>query len=255
MPSPAVFVSGTVQDLGGNGNAAQIVFTLVNTGGLIPYISGTMQTAIFQYSVTAASNGVWSANIYGLDQLTDGLNMLYQVQCFPLNDGVVSNSPSWTALYNLTSGTYDLSTQPPIGVPPGTPIIPYITNGIAAQTAPNGDFLTGINSLGVFSYALPAAVVPITYSATPTFSGSGMPIVTFVITLTGNVTSSTLSGVSTGALVIFKIIQDGTGGHTFVWPANTQGGMVIDTDASSVNMEMFMFDGTNLLAVSAGVSL
>ena len=29
MPSPAVFVSGTAQDLGGNGNAAQIVFTLV----------------------------------------------------------------------------------------------------------------------------------------------------------------------------------------------------------------------------------
>jgi hypothetical protein len=139
MPtSPAVFVSGNTLDLGGNGNAAEIVFNLVNTAGLIPYISGTMQAATLVISVAADSAGAWSANIYGIDQLTDGTNMLYQVECFPLENNRVSTSPTWSGLYSLTSGTYDLSTQGQ-AVLQGTPVLTILgPTGPAGPVGPAG---------------------------------------------------------------------------------------------------------------------
>lgn len=58
----------------------------------------------------------------------------------------------------------------------------------------------------------------IVFSGTPVFDASTANV--FEITLTGNVTSSTLSNVAPGQELAFIIHQDGAGAHTFVPPAN-----------------------------------
>jgi hypothetical protein len=92
----------------------------------------------------------------------------------------------------------------------------------------------------------------VTFSATPTFDASLGN--TQKITLTANVTSSTLSNASTGQAISFIICQDATGGRTFVWPTNVLGGMAIGSTASKCSAQNFIFDGTNAYALSAGVS-
>ena len=92
----------------------------------------------------------------------------------------------------------------------------------------------------------------VTFSATPTFDASLGN--TQKITLTGNVTSSTLSNAATGQTINFVICQDGTGSRTFVWPTNVLGGMTIGSTLSKCSAQDFIFDGTNAYALSAGVT-
>lgn len=94
----------------------------------------------------------------------------------------------------------------------------------------------------------------IAFSATPAFVGAGQ-IQKFAMTLTGNVTSSTLSmaGVPTPAIIMMEITQDGVGGRTFVWPANMLGAAVVDGAANKTTTQIFLWDGTNAIALGPGI--
>jgi hypothetical protein len=94
----------------------------------------------------------------------------------------------------------------------------------------------------------------VTFSATPTFDASLGN--TQKITLTDNVTSSTLSNATAGQQIDFLICQDGTGSRTFVWPTNVLGGMTIGSTLSKCSAQSFRYDGTltNAYALSAGVT-
>lgn len=87
----------------------------------------------------------------------------------------------------------------------------------------------------------------VTFSATPTFNASQAG--TFVMTLTGNVTSSTLASPTVGEDVLFILSQDGTGSRTFVWPSNVVGAPTIKSAASSVTTFYCQYDGTNCNSV------
>lgn len=94
----------------------------------------------------------------------------------------------------------------------------------------------------------------VTFAATPTFDLNTAAI--FKITLTGNVTSSTLANLpaAPSSLEVAVIVcQDGTGSRTFVWPANVKGGMTIGAQASTCSAQQFQTDGTNAYAVTPGV--
>jgi len=84
----------------------------------------------------------------------------------------------------------------------------------------------------------------VTFSATPVFDCSkGLK---FEITLTGNVTSSTLTNVPNGASLTFMIKQDGTGGRTFVPP----GSLPIDTidpTANAASIQSFEVSSTGVI--------
>ena len=88
-------------------------------------------------------------------------------------------------------------------------------------------------------------------SAVPAFDASKAS--TFKITLASRVTSSTLSGAASGQLLNFIICQDGAGDHTFQWPNNVRGGMIVGTAAGKCSGQAFVFDGTYAYAVSIGV--
>lgn len=89
----------------------------------------------------------------------------------------------------------------------------------------------------------------VSFSATPTFDLVNG--VTQTITLTGNVTSSTITATAytlvAGTRLVLRIIQDGTGGRTFVWPTNVLGGAgyLISTIASASTFAELQYNGTN----------
>lgn len=87
------------------------------------------------------------------------------------------------------------------------------------------------------------ALKAVTFSATPAFDRSLGAVQT--ITLTANVTSSTLANCAAGQTVVFDIIENGTGGFTFSAPANLHGFGSITTTANFHNRQMFYCDGSS----------
>lgn len=96
------------------------------------------------------------------------------------------------------------------------------------------------------SQPMPAGQTTIPFSATPVFPAS--TFAGFVITLTGNVTSSSISGGVAGTHYTFVIIQDGVGNHTFAWPANVINAQAPDPGPNQRSQQTFYFDGTNFVA-------
>ena len=121
------------------------------------------------------------------------------------------------------------------------PATPGLNIGSPSQ-AWNG-FFTTLTMLGLYQ--------TVGFSTTPTFTGTGQ-ISIFDITLTGNVTSSTL--VAQQGIIVFIIRQDATGLRTFTWPANVFGGSVIGSAANQITTESFACDGTNAYSIGgAGI--
>lgn len=124
---------------------------------------------------------------------------------------------------------------------------------VEAQTAGTNNYsiFTAGTAPAQFGGPVISGLNTVTFSATPTFDAKLGN--TQKITLTGNVTSSTLSNATTGEQIIFLICQDGTGNRTLAWPSNVKGAMTIGSTASKCSAQNFIFDGTNAFALSSGV--
>jgi len=97
-----------------------------------------------------------------------------------------------------------------------------------------------------------ASVAEVAFSGAPVFDlGAGN---LQAITLTGNVTSSSINNPFPGFFVTFKICQDGTGNRTFVWPANVKGNMTIGATPNRCNIQTFVYDGAFWYATSPGAA-
>jgi hypothetical protein len=94
------------------------------------------------------------------------------------------------------------------------------------------------------------AYTAVTYSATPTFTCSSNTVNSFAITLTGNVTSSTLASCSTGQFIVWKICQDSSGSHSFVWPTDVLNSTTVDSTASGCSNQTFIYNGTNAIPIT-----
>ncbi len=92
------------------------------------------------------------------------------------------------------------------------------------------------------------SLTTVAFSATPTFDAS--TAASFKLTLTGNVTSSTLANAVAGEPISFEICQDATGGRAFVPPTNVLNMGTIVSTANACSTQEFWFDGSN--AVSSG---
>jgi hypothetical protein len=89
----------------------------------------------------------------------------------------------------------------------------------------------------------------VTSSATMNFDASLGNTQTTTLTL--NVTAPTLSNPMAGEWLTFDILQDATGGRTFVWPTNVLNAGTIGTTLSKHNIQTFYCDGTNCRATAA----
>jgi len=107
------------------------------------------------------------------------------------------------------------------------------------------------SSSGISMPSAGPVLIVVPYSATPALTGPGgfCPVVTFQMTMTGNVSAPILSGIPTGAIVVLKLIEDAVGGRTFAYPSNIKGFQSLTTDPNTVNVQAGIFDGTNLIAI------
>lgn len=94
--------------------------------------------------------------------------------------------------------------------------------------------------------------VTVTFSATPVFNANLANA--FKLTLTANVTSSTLTNADAGQMIQFELCQDGTGGRTFVAPTNVLNMGTISATANACSVQEFWFDGSNAVAVGPMMS-
>jgi hypothetical protein len=92
----------------------------------------------------------------------------------------------------------------------------------------------------------------ISFSATPVFNAAASSA--FTITLTGNVTSSSVTNPTPSQRIAFIITQDATGGRTFAWPPNFKGASAISPDANSVSVQEFIWDGFFWRATGVGIT-
>ncbi len=85
----------------------------------------------------------------------------------------------------------------------------------------------------------------ISFSATPVFVAEQNAI--FKITLTGNVTSSTITNPSLGQYLRFVICQDATGSRTFAWPASFVDAPTVHTTANACQLYIFTVESTGTI--------
>ena len=96
-------------------------------------------------------------------------------------------------------------------------------------------------------------IISVTYSPTPVFNAANSN--GFQMTLSGNITSSTISGVTAGQLIAFYFAQDSVGGRTVSWPSSFVGTLQPDPTPSAVSVMLFRADLTgNFRAVSPMIS-
>jgi hypothetical protein len=74
----------------------------------------------------------------------------------------------------------------------------------------------------------------------------------FFLTLSQNTTLSAISNGTKGQRVTICITQNATGGWTFSFPSTVKGWSNIGTDANSVSLQDFLFDGANWRATGPG---
>jgi hypothetical protein len=92
----------------------------------------------------------------------------------------------------------------------------------------------------------------VVFSATPVFNSAIYN--QFNMTLTGNVTSSTLSSGYYGQPISFNICQDGTGGRTFVWPTNFLEAPTVASASSACTTAIGIFNGTSWNSVGSSIA-
>ncbi len=144
----------------------------------------------------------------------------------------------------LTSDGTTASWQPAgsASVGPGTQNFMAKFNNAPGTTVGDSSFLseTANNLSSSGNLALPTNTI--SFSATPVFDASK----TFqTLTLTGNVTSSTVSNAVTGEFMEINLCQDGTGGRTFVWPTSFKNTPPVQSTASQCTRSLWRWDGTS----------
>jgi len=111
-------------------------------------------------------------------------------------------------------------------------------------TLPDGSTGT-FNKINLSTFYNPFTV---SFSATPSFDLVNGAIQ--VLTLTGNVTSSTITQstgvIVTGTRLVLRLIQDVTGGRTFTWPTNVTGASasMVSTTANQITFVELQYSGT-----------
>jgi len=115
----------------------------------------------------------------------------------------------------------------------------YTTNDddIALLTATCANFLTDADIL--------PGVVNVNYSPTAAFNAATSN--GFQMTLTGNITSSAITGITAGQMVAFYFVQDSVGGRTVVWPVSMIGTQQPIPTANAITVFLFRADLSGIL--------
>jgi hypothetical protein len=242
---------------GGGGGGSVPSYNVTTTSSAIAMGPGSVLTAANGVSVLAGTYTI--THVTGTDSGTFyvGPNTSNQAVCYYSSGITLSN---WTvagfAGSTCTSGSppADIYTVPISVVSGVVGSAPAQYQPVTNQVISQGTCIAVANNTTVsFTTSCQQTLTSVGFSSTPAFAyGSGVN--TFEITLTGNVTSSSVSGATAGQIANFIVCQDGTGSRTFTWPSSFHGAFTIGSTASKCNAQSFAYDGSNYYAISAGVT-
>jgi hypothetical protein len=120
--------------------------------------------------------------------------------------------------------------------------------GITISDANYANLVSAFTNI-VIESDLGAALAIVSFASSIAFDASTISprVGAFQLTLTGNVSPTTLANTTAGQVLIFIIIQDGTGGHTFAWPSSVTGGVVVNPVAGSLTVQAFVVAATGAI--------
>lgn len=183
-------------------------------------------------NATAALQGV-TADVQSLSGATGTVTGVAGFLTTAANSGM-----TWTNYYGL------LALAPSGG---GTIVNNYglkIQDRTAGTTI-NRAIETGLGDV-VFGGPLIQKQEVVTFSTTPTFNAALGN--SFKMTLTDNVSSSTISNAQTGQFITLLLCQDGTGSRTMVWPTDLKlagGAYTLTTTLDKCDSLTAVYDGTD----------
>jgi len=235
--TPDVTLTGLLHTIAGAPDAGTVSITLVNYGSNQPQVQGNSIMSQVVTKVQAASDGTFSVNLWGNDQITPQ-NTLYEVAIYPSGSQAVTSVKT----YRLNSGTYDLSNLIPVqtSLPPSafTPVVSVNgKTGYITLTAAD------LGSSQTFQY------VNSTTTTTVDFSQS----VHWTITLKG---AATINFANAQPLPMTLIItQDSTGSWPVSWASNIPGPPPPPgSNPGSSTVYQFAFDGTNFILSNSPIA-
>jgi hypothetical protein len=201
-------VTGTAQALSGLlHEASTLQVALCGYGSQIPRVQGGALFGDLDETVPInATDGTFEFTVSGNDAISPA-GTYYTVTMQDGNGDTIQVN----AYQFIGDNDYDLNT-----------IDPYDPN-IAPPPLP---------------YPILSQLLIIAFSPTPNFPGDQYH--TWGFRLTGDVTSSSLSGIVAGNLYTFLITQDGTGGWAFTWPTLVQGESIVDPEPGSLTVQTFI---------------
>ena len=183
---------------------------------------------VLRYSLVSFTGATFNFDNYAPTNLAQGA---------PLSGTTVSGNLSGNGNATFT-GTVTGSNIP-------SSILQQIFSSGVGQTQRTGvNFFSGItcsdNAGTSRTDCRPGTINTLTFSATPTFDCSLGSVQK--LTLTGNVTSSSLANCQAGQLVTFEICQDATGGRTFANPAGLNQWSALPIAANACASQQYSFD-------------
>lgn len=119
-----------------------------------------------------------------------------------------------------------------------------------AGLSPSDANLAALTALFEQILALNFGYQNLAFTATPTWDATANS--TFAMTLTGNVTVQTLSGLIAGQLVTFIWTQDAVGSRTVAYPATVYGASPIYAAPNSTTAQTFRADNSGNLWATTG---
>ncbi len=234
--------------------AASVAITGTGTSAFSALTSGTNTTAAMIVgsgaSLTYGGTGVNDANKILGTTLTGISGMVKMTSGVPSAGTSGSDYVGPTTATTYTAGAKQTVSQSAttaglnLGVLSSDPSVPA-----QGDIWYNGGVLKYRTSSATRTIGGSAAYTTVTFSATPTFTALSTTADSWTITLTGNVTSSSLVSATTGELLTFNICQDGSGAHTFVPPGNVLNMGTVDSTASACSHQTFVYDGANAQAL------
>lgn len=261
--------SGTVTSVGWTGGIVSIAtptttpaFTIAGTSGGLPYFNSastwltSAALANGQFVLGGGAGGAPSTSFSVIPVANGGTNLASGTSGGVLaytGSGTIASSGALTANLPVIGG--GAGAVPTVGTRSGNTTAFVTTTGTqtsgnCVQIDANGNHIASGSACGSGGSGSGPVYTTTTFSATPTFTVSTSTIQVFTITLTGNVTSSTLTTTlaQNGQDITFNICQDGTGSRTFVWPTNVSNPSTIVGTASTCSIQTFRYDGTNAFA-------
>jgi hypothetical protein len=199
-------------------NASNAVTVAKINGTSVPTNSAADQFL----GTTASATGAWASITNCLDSAGNHLN--YNTSTHTFSCGTTSSA---AGTVTSVSGTANQITSSGTSTP---------TLSLPATVLFPGIYQDKVNA--------------VSFSATPAFDLSAGNTIT--ITLTGNVTASTITNHVSGERVNFLVCQNGTGGYTFAWPTTVKGAPTVGTTLSTCTSASFIDNGTNLYATGIG---